>query len=89
MRLFNPPLRTVMIHTKDENTFKGALVDQRRDGFILRAAAYVQLDQNKAIRWVSLDGDVVIPVENVSFWQEGLDAELLDVVGRIPRAQTG
>lgn len=78
-----------MIHTKDENTFKGALVDQRRDGFVLRAAAYVQLDQNKAVRWVSLDGDVVIPTENVSFWQDALDASLLDVVGRLPKEETG
>ncbi len=60
-----------MIHSKDEQTFKGVLVDQRRDGFVLRACQYVQLDQNKMIRWVPLDGDVVILTENISCWQDG------------------
>ncbi len=72
-----------MIHSKDEQTFKGVLVDQRRDGFVLRACQYVQLDQNKMIRWASLDGDVVIPMENISFWQDGLDAALLDITGQL------
>jgi hypothetical protein len=77
------PVRTVMVHTKDENSFKGALVDQRRDGFVLRACQYAQVDQNNSVRWTPIDGDVVIPKENISWWQEGLDVALLDITGRI------
>ena len=85
--LFRPPVKPVMVHTTDENTFKGALVYRSREMLILRAAAYSQFDQNGNIIWVPLDGDICIPTEKVSFWQEGLDSALLDVVGRLAKGE--
>lgn len=75
-------LVTVMVHLKDETTLKGALVEQTPQGLILRAAQMIENMDNQ-MRWVRLDGEIVVPLDNISFWQTGLDAELLNVTGRV------
>jgi hypothetical protein len=80
-------LPTVIVSTKTGSSIKGALVDRKRDALVLRAASVAAVDANGNVEWHALDGDVVIAMENVDFWQEGLDASLLDSTEdqRIPR----
>ena len=74
-------LAVVIVSTKTGQSIKGALVDQRRDALVLRAAAIADFDgPSQDVTWHTLDGDIVIPMENVDFWQDGLPAGMLDTV---------
>ena len=70
-------LRVVAVSTKTGNTIRGALVDEMRNALVLRSASLANPDQNGNIRWDNLDGDVVIPMENVDFWQDWLEPTIL------------
>jgi hypothetical protein len=72
-------LRVVAVSTKTGQTIRGMLVDEKRDGLVLRAAALANLDQNQVVKWDPLDGDVVVPMDNVDFWQDALDPKFLMV----------
>lgn len=70
-------LNAVVVSTRDGNAIKGALVEVRRDALVLRMAWLGSEDQNHHESWTRVDGDVVIPMQNVSFWQESLDVTIL------------
>jgi hypothetical protein len=72
------PLVAVIVSLKTGQSLKGVLLDRRADAIILRATSVAAVDANTNVEWHSLDGDVVIPMENIDFWQEGLDAAILD-----------
>ena len=57
--------RTVLVHTRDSRTLRGALVGVHDDCLVLDHAAYVIDDTT-----TDLAGRAVVPRENVSFVQE-------------------
>lgn len=70
------PLRSVVVTTRSGHTLKGVLVDERRSSLVLRAAALADV-QPQGVSFTPLDGDVVIPMDNVDFWQE-VEPDALD-----------
>lgn len=66
-------LATVIVALKTGNSIKGVLAEQARDALVLRAASQATVGQNSVISWQPLAGDVVIPLDNVDYWQAGLD----------------
>lgn len=75
-RTFVGPLHTIIVHTKTEQTLRGMLSYKNKDFIVLRPASIATTDQNGAVIWSNVDGDVVIPMDNVDFWQEGVEAKL-------------
>lgn len=77
-----PPLhelRPVIVTTRTGQSIKGALLDNSADGLVLRAASVaVESAQTHQVTWHPLDGDVVVPSLNIDFYQDGLDAAILD-----------
>jgi hypothetical protein len=74
---FSPAsLHTVIVHTKTDRTIRGLLVEKSRDKLVLRPASIAVEEANGTTSWTKIDGDVVIPLDNVDFWQEGVEAQL-------------
>lgn len=71
------PLRTVSVSTQTGSTILGVLVEERRDALVLRSARIVGVDTNGNPKIDHVDGDVVIPMTNVDYWQDGLRPEVL------------
>ena len=71
------PIRAVAITTVTGNSLIGVLVDQRRDALVLRSARIVGVDTNGNPKVDALDGDVVVPMQNVDYWQDALDPAIL------------
>lgn len=72
------PLNVVLVQTKTGNSIKGALVENRRDALVLRAAAVLTIGVNNAQTWEKAIGDLVIPMQNVDYFQQALSVEVLD-----------
>ena len=68
--------RIVIVHLKTDRTISGLLADRKKDMLILRPAMVASEDQNGAVVWNRIDGDVVIMMDNVDFYQEGVEASL-------------
>lgn len=71
----------VWVTTKDDRSIRGVLVDRTRDVMVLRAAQISALTEGSGTKqetWTRMTGDVVIPWDNVSFWQEGIDPTILE-----------
>lgn len=75
------PLQTVIVSTKTGRSIRGALLERTRDALILRAASVATQDAQGRVEWHPLDGDSVVPMDNVDFYQDALDATLLDNLG--------
>lgn len=75
---FMGPIHAVIVTTKTDQTIRGLLVDKTRQYLTLRPASIAGQDPNNpgSMVWTRLDGDIVIPMENVDFWQEGVEAQL-------------
>lgn len=73
-------LATVIITTKTGQSIKGALVRHQRDALFLRFASVANVNPQGQITWMGLDGDTVVPMDNIDFWQDALDASLLDSI---------
>jgi len=69
-------LHTIIVHTKTDRTLRGLLADKTRDKLVLRPASLAVEEQNGTTSWAKIDGDVVVMLENVDFWQEGVEAQL-------------
>lgn len=72
-------LGAVIVSTKSGQSIKGMLIQRALDAIVLRAASLAAVDKD-AVTWHSLEGDVVIPMENVDFWQSALPADVLDTL---------
>lgn len=72
------PVRAVIVHTRTDETIRGLMVDLNRNFLIIRPASIAGQDPLNPgnVVWTAVDGDVVIPRDNVSFWQEGIEAQL-------------
>lgn len=77
---FGPgPVHVVWVTTKTGQSIKGVMVARDRDIVVLRAAHLATVDQRTGgTTWPSIQGDVVIPWDNVDFYQEGLDPSIID-----------
>lgn len=76
-------MHTIIVHTRTDNTIRGLLAAKNKEYLIIRPASIASTDQNGAIVWSKVDGDVVIPMSNVDFWQEGVEAQLAGLMGEI------
>jgi len=67
MRLFKryPVLDVVLVNTKTGNTFSGVLWRKRLGYLVLRNARMLRRDKEP----MTIDGEVVIPADNVDFLQ--------------------
>jgi hypothetical protein len=72
------PMTVVMVTTRTGTSIKGLLVDRGRSGIVLRAAAVGSVDHNGVTVWERMGGDVVVPIENIDYWQSNLPAEVLE-----------
>lgn len=72
------PVDTVIISTKTGQSIKGVLVHRDRTAYILRAASIGSLDQNGVAQWQRLMGDVIIPADNVDYYQSALEPSILE-----------
>lgn len=72
------PVRVVWVTTKTGATLKGLMVERTRDVMVLRAAAVGTVDNMQGEVWTKMQGDVVVPMDNVDYWQEGLQPESLE-----------
>lgn len=75
-----PPLPVVAVKTRGDVMLTGRL--RSRDAQVMVLADAQKLDPpatpgGPAVA-IPMDGDVLVPWDNVDYWQEGLPAELLD-----------
>ena len=75
----NRALHTIIVHTKTDRTLRGLLVEKTKDKLVLRPASLAIEEQNGATTWTKIDGDVVVMLDNVDFWQEGVEAQLAGI----------
>lgn len=76
-RLANPMV-VALVTTRTGTSIKGLLVDRSHVGIVLRAASVGSIDHNGVTVWERMGGDVVVPIENVDYWQANLPAEVLE-----------
>jgi len=73
------PVNVVWVSLKTGVTIKGVLVDRSHDALLLKAASIGSLDQQTRTEvWTPMLGDVVIPGDNIDYYQQGLDPHILD-----------
>lgn len=72
------PLPVVVVSTKSGQLLRGVLVSVHRDALIMRAVTIATVERNQQTRYAPLDGDVVVPTDNIDFYQTGLDASILE-----------
>lgn len=72
------PVNAVLVQTKTGGSIKGALVHRDRSALVLRAAAVLGPGPNQEEIWTKATGDLVIPMENVDYYQQSLPLDLLD-----------
>lgn len=85
-----PAVRAVQITTRTGQAIKGVLVAAAPEGLIVRAASIGVKNQQGQVIWHPLDGDTVVPHDNVDFWQDGLDVTVLDgIVDAVNRRNAG
>lgn len=71
-------LSTAVVHLKTDQVIKGALVRVDSEAVVLRHASLAVNGPSGSVNWSRMDGEIVITTGNIDFWQEGLDAGLLD-----------
>lgn len=76
-------LHTIIVHTKTDRTLRGLLVEKTRDKLVLRPASLAVEEQNGTTTWAKIDGEVVIMLDNVDFWQEGVEAQLAGITNEL------
>lgn len=75
--------RTVIVSLKSGEEILGVMRDDpTTDLMVLTAARIEGVDGANQPDWHTLPGDIVIPMDNVSYWQESLPANLLDQLVR-------
>jgi len=73
------PLDVVWVSLKTGDAVRGILIDRTRDLMVLRSAQLgTERPSDHAQIWTRLQGDVVVPMDNVDYWQRGLPADVLE-----------
>ncbi len=73
------PVDPVMVHLKSGDTIRGLLVDRQREWLTLRAASVGSVrPQDGAEMWTKAVGDVVIPVDNIDWYQAALPITVIE-----------
>jgi hypothetical protein len=65
------PLRAVVVALKTGGALKGLLTARDGTALVLRSGTLGNIDRNGKIAWQPLAGDVIIPMENVDYYQQG------------------
>lgn len=71
-------LETAIVHLKTDQTIKGALASVDERVIVLKHASLAVSGPSGSVQWSRMDGEIVVALENVDFWQTGLDAAMLD-----------
>jgi hypothetical protein len=71
------PAPAVAISLKTGSTILGALIHQEPDYLVVRAGTLIGVDRNQAETREPLDGDTVVPLDNIDFWQTGIDPKIV------------
>ena len=71
------PAPAVAISLTTGSTIVGALIMQEPDYLVIRAATLIGVDRNQAETREPLDGDTVIPMDRIEFWQTGIDPKIV------------
>jgi hypothetical protein len=74
-----PRLEVVVVHTKTGGAIRGALRHAMEDVVILSHAAIAEQDPSGNVTWRSVDGEAVVPVTNIDWIQQGLEAALIGI----------
>lgn len=69
------PLPWVVVSLTTGGDIRGVLREEFDDALVLAGAA-VAGEQNGQTVWKNLVGEVVIPMERVEYWQQGLPPEV-------------
>lgn len=77
-------LTTAVVHLKTDQVIKGAVARVGEDAIILKHASLATQGPSGSVTWTGMDGEIVITLDNVDFWQDGLNAALLDRTLDIP-----
>jgi hypothetical protein len=72
------PLQAVLVNMRTGTAIRGALAARRPNALVLRSAAVAEEHEGGRVSWTKLDGEIVIPIENVDYYQSALDASLLN-----------
>lgn len=73
-------LRFVAVTLQTGTVIRGALAAEGPNALILKAPAVAQFDQaSGTVAWQPIDGEAVIPMENVDYYQTGIDAAAMGV----------
>jgi hypothetical protein len=64
------PLPSVAVSLKTGTSIRGVLIEHALDALVLRSASQATVGQNQQISWQPLAGDVVVPMENVDYYQQ-------------------
>ena len=78
------PLTAVVVHLKTEQAFKGSLVRVDTSTMTLKHASLATTGPSGSVNWTPMDGEVVLPLDNVDYWQSALDAAILGTRLDIP-----
>lgn len=70
----------VVVSLLSGRTIKGAMVENGKNGIVLRAASVEDRNESRQVTWVALDGDVQIRWDQIEFFQSGLDHSVLGSV---------
>ncbi len=60
----------VIVHTKDDRSLKGLLVEVWSDAAVLRHASYLAAGEDGEVVEQQLKGDTIVERANISFWQK-------------------
>lgn len=66
------PLRAVVVTTKTGGALKGLLAGKDGSALLLKAAQLATQGANSRITWQPLAGEVIIPRDNIEYWQQGV-----------------
>ena len=78
IRVVNP-VEAVWVNLKTGDAIKGILVDRQRDFLMLRAARVgTTRTQDGAQIWTKAVGDIVIPMDNIDYYQTAIPLEMID-----------
>ena len=73
---------TVVVTLKDGPDIMGVLRDLSATVMVLAGARIEGVDSNNRPQWQAAPGEVVIPMENVAYYQRGLPTAILDQIRR-------
>jgi hypothetical protein len=69
------PAEAAIVSTKSGQTLKGVAVVISAEGMVLTAARLGGIGKNGEVTWSPMAGEVVVPADNIDYWQRGIGME--------------